>query len=260
MATLDFNVRQAKNIIVDFIREEIEKANLRGGVVGLSGGLDSAVTMYLMVEALGEDNVLALILPYKESSPENIKDAEELAKLKRIRAIKLDITPFVEPYFEARKEIDNVRKGNYLARIRMAILYDYSRELNYMVVGTSNKSERLLGYFTLWGDMACGITPLGDLYKTQVKVLAKFLGLPDRIIGKVPSADLSKGQTDEDELGVKYGRIDLMFHMFYDLKWSRDWIIAEGFKEEELEIVVRRYKESEFKRRMPLFPKITTSE
>lgn len=260
MATLKIDPEKTKNIIVEFISDEVKKAGLKGGVIGLSGGLDSAVVLYLTVEALGEKNVLALILPYKESSPENIRDAEELAKIKKVKAVKLDITPLVEPYFSVRKGIDNLRKGNYLARTRMAIIYDFSKELDYMVIGTSNKSERLLGYFTLWGDMACGIAPIGDIYKTQVRELAKHIGVPDKIIKKVPSADLWKGQADEKEIGAKYERIDMIFHMFYDLKWGKDWIVAENFSEEEIELVFNRFRSSEYKRRMPIFPIITSRD
>lgn len=260
MPTLELDLKATKKIIAEFIQRSIDEAGLEGGVVGLSGGLDSAVTLCLSILALGTKNVLALILPYKESDPENIKDAEELAKKLCVRAIKLDITNLVEPFFSVRKGIDRIRKGNYLARIRMAILYDFSKEYRYMVLGTGNKSERLLGYTTIWGDMACGIAPIGDLYKTQVKALGGELGIPERIIQKTPSADLWKGQTDEGELGISYSRADLILHMFYDLRWGVDWIKAEGITEEEIDRVLKLYKKSEYKRRMPPFPRITTPE
>ncbi len=258
MPTVELEVNTAKNVIINFIKKMVNSADKRGVVLGLSGGLDSTVCLYLAVQALGKKNVVALILPYKESNPVNTKDAEELAIATGVKYKTIDITPIADPYFSSIGVQDKLRRGNFLVRIRMAILYDYAKALDYLVLGTGNKTERLTGYTTLWGDMACDLMPLGDIYKTQEIKLARSLGVPEKILKKIPSADLWPGQTDEGELGCKYDTIDAILAMFFDMGWGREWIFAEGYKKEEIERVLKLYQRSEFKRRLPPYPLITT--
>jgi len=254
---IDTNV--TKVIITDFIKRIVTEADKDGIVFGFSGGLDSTVCLYLAVMALGKKRVKALILPYKESSRDNITDAQNISKAIGVDNTIMDISPIVDVYFKALKINDKIRKGNFLARIRMAIIYDFAKKNNDLVMGTSNKSERLIGYSTLWGDSACDFMPIGDLYKTQVNQLAAFLKVPAKIINKKPSADLWEGQTDEDEIGCSYEDIDTVLSMVFDKGWGRDWVYAEGCKKEVVDKILEMYSSSKFKRQLPPFPKIITA-
>ena len=218
MSYLDIDTKKLKRILLDFIRTYCRKSGFKRVVLGLSGGLDSAVVAYLACQALGARNVLALILPSKESSPESVRDAKQIAKLLGIRSKLIDLTPMIDAYYKRYPDKSRVRKGNKLARERMAILYDFSSRENALVIGTGNKTEALLGYCTIHGDAACAFNPIGDLYKTQVRLLAKELGVPQKTIDKVPSADLWKGQTDEGELGVTYEKVDRFLYYLVDRK------------------------------------------
>ena len=190
-----------EKILVAFLRDETSVAGFTKGVLGLSGGIDSAVCAALAARALGPENVLGVMMPYRTSSPESKADAELVAKAIGIRTELVDISPMVDPYLALGSGADRVRGGNVMARERMIILYDLSQREKALVLGTSNKTELMLGYGTLFGDMASALNPLGDLYKTQIWQLARHLGLPDRVIDKKPSADLWAGQTDEGEMG-----------------------------------------------------------
>ncbi len=260
MPDVEFNINEAKNIINNFIRKIVHSANKQGVVLGLSGGLDSATCLYLAVDALNKNSVFPIILPYKESDPVNTEDALELVKKVGVKYKKLDITPIADTYLDSMKVRDKIRRGNFLARIRMAILYDFAKALNCLVMGSGNKTERLIGYTTLWGDMGCDLMPLGDIYKTQVRELASSLNIPEKILKKAPSADLWQGQTDEGELGLKYEDIDGILMMFFDMGWGREWIFAEGYSKEKIERVLQLYRSTEFKRRMPPYPSVTTPE
>ena len=208
------DARKTSAGLIKFIADETGKAGFKKAVLGLSGGMDSAAVAFLAKEAVGKDNVFGIIMPYQDSSGQDIKDAERIAKITGINSRLISIDPMLESFIKILPEMDRIRRGNVMARIRMIILYDQSKPLKAVVLGTSNKTERLLGYGTIYGDMACGLAPLGGLYKTQVRQLAKYLDLPDEIISKPPSAGLWPGQTVEGELGLRYDAVaSLRYYM-----------------------------------------------
>lgn len=257
MSELEVNCELAERIIAGFLRDELGKVGFTRGVVGMSGGLDSSVTAALTARALGPENTLGVMMPYRTSSPDSLNDAQAVAQWLGIESIVVDITPQVDAYFERFPDADRTRRGNKMARERMTILYDMSVAHNALVVGTSNKTEMLLGYTTLWGDMACAVMPIGDLYKTQVRQMARYLGIPDRIVSKPPSADLWVGQTDEGELGFTYAEADRLLYRLVDLRWSRERCVEEGFDPRLVEAVCERMRRSQYKRRMPIVCKLS---
>ncbi len=244
--------------LVEFLSNNLQNTGLSVFVVGLSGGLDSAVSATLAAKSVGADKVVANIMPYKTSSKENIEDAQEIAASLGIRNNLIDISPMADSYFSRNDDMDNIRKGNFMARLRMALLYDTAAKENGLVLGTSNKTEALLGYGTIHGDAAWDVDPLWDLYKTQIRDLAGFLGVPQKIIDKAPTADLWEGQTDEGELGFAYARIDRLLFLMVDLGYSSDKLESEGFKVNEIERAKQLIKRNQFKRSGPvsaqLFP------
>ncbi len=244
-------------VLVKFIKEEVASAGLSKAVIGLSGGVDSAVSCALAARALGPDNVLAVIIPFKISSPDSITDAKEVIELTGVRSEIADITPMAEPYFRENDEIGKVRIGNVLARLRMIVLYDRSAREKALVVGASNKSEILLGYGTLHGDLASAINPIGDLYKTQVWDLAQYLGLPKNVVEKKPTADLWEGQTDEDELGFTYQEVDKLLYYMVDERRSDKELIAMNFSKLFIVHVRELIRKNQFKRRMPIIAKVS---
>jgi NAD+ synthase len=244
-------------LLVDFLREEITKVGFARGVLGVSGGIDSALSAALAVRALGADNVRAVIMPYRTSSPASERDARAVCATLGIEPELIDISPQVDAYFERFPDADRGRRGNKMARERMAILYDQSWAHRALVIGTSNKTELLLGYGTVHGDMAHALNPLGDLYKTQVFALARALELPQAVVEKAPSADLWEGQSDEEELGFQYAIVDLLLHQMIDERVTRAELRAMGFEDEFVENVSRRVRESQYKRRPPLIAKLS---
>ncbi len=239
--------------IADFIKSEVNKAGFFKVVMGLSGGLDSTVTAYLCVRAVGKENVLAVLMPHKISNPESLKDAKMVAEGLGITYLIREITPIVDAYFNKYEpDADNIRRGNKMARERMSILYDLSAKERRLVIGTGNKTEIYLGYSTLYGDSACAIAPIGHLYKTEIIELAKFLNVPQKIIEKKPSADLWKNQTDEGELGISYKIADEVLYYLLDKNLGKEEIIKKGYKEKDINHIINLMKRSEFKRRMPL--------
>jgi NAD+ synthase len=254
---MKINAPFVEKVLCAFIREELHKFGFRRGIVGLSGGLDSSVCAALAAGALGPRQVLGIILPYKDASSKDVKDAEVVAGKLGIRTRLIDISPMVDAYFSRHPTKDKIRIGNKMARERMSILYDQSAREKALILGTSNKTELLLGYGTIHGDMACAINPIGDLYKTQVRALAAHLRLPSRIIKKVPTAGLWPGQTDEGEIGLPYAEIDKILYELVDERKAGDEVIASGFKKEAVRRVEALIIGSEFKRKMPPIAKIS---
>lgn len=254
---LIIDTQVTKLVLTRFLRNEIYKAGFRKGIVGLSGGVDSALSCYLMAAALGPENVLALRLPYAASSPESLDHAQMVIDQLGVNSETIEITSIVEPLFVTSPDNDPRRRGNVMARIRMTILYDRSAAWKGLVIGTSNKSELLLGYGTLYGDLASAINPLGDLYKTQVFQLAKSLGIPEVIINKEPSADLIPGQTDESDFGFTYSEVDQLLHLLVDKRFSTEEVISAGFSASLVQKASSMMHLSHFKRRMPVIPKLS---
>lgn len=256
-SSLQINSPLAKSILISFIRTEIQRAGFSRGLVSLSGGVDSSLTCYLAAEALGPENVLAVRMPYRTSSPDSMIHAGEVIQRTGVQEITVPITEMVEAYLEQVPEAGKIRQGNVMARMRMLVLYDQSADFNGLVIGTSNKSEILLGYTTLYGDSAYALNPLGDLYKTQVWQLASDMGLPQEILEKPPSADLWEGQTDEGELGFSYRKVDELFLLLVDHRYSVDACIQAGFEPEFVQRVIERVRRNHFKRMMPPVAKLS---
>ena len=254
---LDLDANITEGYLTAFIREELTKAGFHRVVLGLSGGLDSATVAYLSVKALGKENVIAAVMPYKSSNMENIKDADKIISVLDIKRHHFDITSIVDPYFEKFRDADNTRRGNMMARARMCVLYDLSKMENALVIGTSNKTEILLGYGTIFGDLASAINPLGDLYKTQVKLLAKHLGVLDKIITKAPSADLFVGQTDESDYGFTYSEADKLLYLLVDERCTPAQCEKLGFDKKFIDLVIAKIIKNQFKRSTPIIAKLS---
>ncbi len=246
-------------VLVDFIKQELGRFGIKKAVVGLSGGIDSSVAAYLAVKALGKKNVSGLILPYKTSSKSSISDAFIITQKLGIKTKIIDLTPAADGLIKTigDEKIDNVRKGNILARLRMIALYDHSSKVGGLVIGTGNKTEILLGYTTLFGDAAYAVNPIGDLYKTQVWQLAELLKIPKSIIKKKPSADLWAGQTDEQELGFTYKEADKLLYYLIDCHYSDKELKEVGFKTEFIKRVKSIIRRNQFKRVPPLIAKVS---
>jgi len=257
MSELDIQPELVAELLVAFLREEVGAAGLARTVVGLSGGVDSAVVVALCARAFGAENVLSVLLPYRLSSPRSAQDAALVARRLGLPTKRVDISAMADAYLAGEGVTDARRRGNVLARCRMMVLYDLSVDWNGLVVGTSNKSEILLGYSTQWGDAAHAVNPLGDLYKHQVYQLARFLELPEDVIEKPPSADLFEGQTDEGELGFTYADADRLLYRLVDRRYSEDELVAEGFEREFVRRVSARIVASQFKRVPPVIAKLS---
>ncbi|OGD15873.1 MAG: NAD(+) synthetase [Candidatus Aminicenantes bacterium RBG_16_63_14] len=251
------NAALVEKVLVRFIRDEFGKCGCKKGILGLSGGLDSAVTAALAARALGPGNVLGLIMPYGKGFPEDVRDAGNLARRLGIRHKTIDIAAQVDIYFAAHPTRSRVQRGNKMARERMSILYDYSAREDAFILGTSNKTELLIGYGTIHGDMACAINPMGDLYKTQVRELAAHLRLPAAIRRKVPTAGLWPGQTDEGELGLTYEELDDILYGLVEGRRSRREMVEAGHRPAIVARILRMIKNSEFKRKLPPIAKLS---
>ena len=251
MSVLDIDASTARKKLVQFIRDQMTSAGFEHGIIGLSGGLDSTVTAYLAAEALTASNVIGLILPYRSANDEGREHAKLVVTKLDIESQTIDVTPQIEAYFAQFPHADRLRRANKIARERMSVLYDHSRVYEALVIGTGNKSEGLLGYTTLWGDMACAFNPLGNLYKTQVRQLAEELGVAEAIRNKPPSAGLWPGQTDEGELGFTYAEADQILYWLIDQQCSAEQVAEKGFPRELVAQIATRVKRSAFKSRMP---------
>lgn len=257
MSGLSTNSELLRRLLVNFVRDEVQKVGLKKIVLGLSGGIDSALVAFIAAEALGPENVHAICMPYKLSNPESELHASLVASACGINFSVIPITPMVDAYFDMFPDADNMRRGNKMARERMTILFDFSALLKALVLGTSNKTELLLGYGTLYGDMASALNPIGDLYKTQVWKLSETMGVPRVVIEKQPSADLWAGQTDEEELGFSYRQVDELLFRMVDQRLNRAELIESGLAGDFIDKIYSKIQNSHFKRRLPIIAKVS---
>jgi NAD+ synthase len=259
----------ARRIIAEFIRGQLQQAGFERVVLGLSGGIDSALVAYLVAEAIGAERLLAVLMPYATSSPASRHDAEAIVADLGCASRLIDITPMVDGYYGSSADAvgalgpdglqaSALRRGNYAARMRMATLYDLSVVWNGLVVGTGNKTEALIGYTTVFGDNACAFNPIGDLFKSQVRQLSEACGVPDGIITKAPSADLWPGQTDESEVGFSYAQVDRLLYWMIDKRRSDEELESLGFEPAFVARVGRMVAGAEYKRQVPPIAKLGT--
>jgi NAD+ synthase len=254
---LTINTDTAHQILTGFIQNEITRAGFSRALVNLSGGVDSSLSCYLTAQALGPENVLALCLPYKSSSPDSTEHAQMVIDALGVQSLTIPITAMADALINHFPDMDRIRQGNIMARVRMMVLYDQSQAFNGLPVGTGNKTEILLGYTTLYGDSASAINPLGDLYKTQVRQLAKAIDVPQAILDKPPSADLWLGQTDEGELGFTYADVDQLLYLLVDQRYRPEDCVEAGFSESFVRAVMERVRKNQFKRLMPPIAKLS---
>ncbi len=252
---LDYTL--VEDILASFLRNEVQKFGFRSVAIGLSGGIDSAVVIELAVRAFGAGQVLGVMMPYRSSSPESLEHAELMVSRLGVRSEVVDISPAVDAFVRSVPEGDLLRRGNIMARTRMVYLYDISARDGRLIIGTSNKTELLLGYGTLFGDMASAVNPVGDLYKTQLRGLARHLGIPEPLIAKVPSADLWEGQSDEADLGFSYEDADSILYMMLEQRMDRQSILDEGVPASFYDRVRKMVVSNQYKRMMPVIAKIS---
>ncbi len=246
--------------LADFLRDGVENARASGLVLGLSGGADSALAGALAARAIGAERVRCYFLPYRTSDPRSAADAAAVAARFGLALATIDITPQVDAYFErVDSEADCVRRGNKMARERMSILFDQAKKHGALVTGTSNKSEILLGYSTVFGDNASSLNPIGDLYKQQVWQLARALGVPEAVVAKAPSADLWPGQTSAGELGFEYAIADEILYLMFDQGLTAGEVVDRGYPEEVVDRIVRLERANRFKRRLMLIARLSGS-
>jgi NAD+ synthase len=259
---LAVDTRVARRIMVDFVRGQLRQAGFERAVLGLSGGIDSAVVAFLVAEAIGPERLLCVLMPYRTSSPESLADARDVVERLGCASLVVDISRIVDGYFgehsgsSGDSPPSSLRRGNFMARARMAVLYDQSAAWGGLVVGTGNKTEVLIGYTTHFGDDACAFDPVGDLYKSQLRQVAVDLGVPEAIISKPPSADLWPGQTDEAEVGTSYAELDRLLYWMVDRRRSPSELVDRGFDPGFVERVGRMVAGAEFKRQVPPIAKL----
>ncbi len=245
---LTIDAPSVRDTLINFIRAEVKRAAFSRVVLGLSGGIDSALACYLAVEALGAPNVLVVRMPYRTSSASSLEDAQKVIDATGVPSLTLPITEMADALINRFPEMPPLRRGNIMARTRMITLFDQSAAFGGLVVGTGNKTEVLLGYTTLFGDSACAFNPLGDLYKTQVRQLSRYMGIPGSILEKAPSADLWDGQTDEGELGFTYAEVDQLLYLLVDEGYTPGECIESGYGKDYVRRVIKRIRASQFKR------------
>jgi NAD+ synthase len=252
------NTTLARKVLVNFLRTEIHKVSFKKAILGVSGGVDSSLVAFLLVEAIGKENVIGACLPYKTIGKESIEDAAYLIRETGIRSITVDITESVDVYFKKFPAANQIRRGNKMARERMSVLFDLSAQEKALVIGTSNKTELLLGYGTWFGDTASSLNPIGDLYKTQVWQLSETMGVPKKIIEKVPTADLWTGQTDEGEMGIVYREADQILFWMVDKRLKDEQLLKKGFPQKKISKLRKMIQSSQYKRMLPVIAKLSS--
>lgn len=255
---LSINTELVQDLLTRFIHSEITRTGFKRAVLGVSGGIDSALVAYLAVQALGAENVLGIRMPYKSSSQDSLDHAQLVIDALKMPSLTIPITDMADGLISKFPEMSGMRKGNIMARARMITLYDQSEAFKGLVIGTGNKTEILLGYSTLYGDSAHALNPIGDLYKAQIRQLSHAMGVPDPIINKAPSADLWEGQTDEQELGFTYEQADQLLFLLVDQRYSPKECVEAGFDEKFVRTVINRIQRNHFKRVMPPVAKISS--
>ncbi|RLA75401.1 MAG: NAD(+) synthetase [Epsilonproteobacteria bacterium] len=249
------NHKKLQESLVRFIQDELKQTKVKKLVVGLSGGLDSAIVAILCLHAVGKKNLKCILMPSSGSSKSSITDAKQLCEKFDINYDIVDISNITDNFFK-QKKATSLRIGNFCARIRMAVLYDTSSDINGVVVGTSNRSEILLGYGTIYGDTACAFNPIGDIYKSDEYSFASYLGVTNNILTKKPSADLWSGQTDEYELGFNYDKIDEVLKKLIDENIKASQLMKFGFNKKLLDMVQTRMSNNSFKQKLPNIAKL----
>lgn len=259
MELLSINPEKVLRVLEDSIRRKAKEAGVERAILGLSGGIDSSTTAFLAQRALGAENVWGINMPYRTSSPDSANDARLVADMLDINFMTIEITDMIDAYFgRYQPDANKLRRGNKMSRERMAILYDQSADLSAIVLGSGNKTELLLGYCTIYGDTACALATLGDLYKTQVRALARYLGVPERIIKKTPTADLWPGQSDEDELGFTYDKADKLLYLMVEKRFTFDELKAQGFTGDFIKKIADKIENNRYKRDLPPIPRINS--
>ena len=257
LSRLDINTELATRILTGFIRDGMTKAGMSRAVIGLSGGIDSAVSAYLSAQALGAENLLALRMPYRSSSAASLSDAEAIIEDLGLPHLTVPISDMADALITRFPGMSKLRQGNIMARLRMITLYDQSMAWKGLVMGTSNKTEFLLGYSTIYGDSGVALHPIADLYKHQIRQMARYLGVPRSVIDKPPSADLWIGQTDEDELGFTYDQADQVLYLLVDERYTVDEVAQEGFDRDFVAQIWERVKANHYKRTTPNIAKLS---
>ena len=255
----NIDLKTEKQKIISFIKTYYKDAGFTKGIIGLSGGVDSSLVAYLAVDALGKENVIGVLMPYKNSRDDSFDDGKLVAETLGIKYIIREITPMVDAYFETYEpNADKLRKGNMKARVRMCTIYDLAAKEHALVLGTGNKTELLLGYVTQFGDGACALEPLGCLYKSEVWKLAEMMGVPENIVKKIPTADLWEDQTDEEELGLSYADADEILYALYEKKLPKEELFSLGFTEEQVQHIISIVNKNRFKQTVPPNPETYT--
>jgi NAD+ synthetase len=255
---LDIDAKLTEEWLVHFIRHEMSQRGFSRALVGISGGVDSAVTAFLAARALGPKHVIGVRMPYKSSSKDSLEHAQEVIDALGIESCTMDISEAVDGYLRSDPKAESGRRGNVMARMRMIVLFDLSAKHGAIPLGTGNKTERLFGYFTWHADDAPPINPLGDLFKTQVWTLARHLGVPEAIVSKPPTADLCVGQTDEGDFGISYAKADEILNWML-AGYKPEELVERGFDEDEVKLVRKRLESTHWKRRLPTVAMLTNT-